>query len=305
MEKKIIDIIIPTYKPDEKFKLLIRRLQQQSYPIHRIYVMNTLTDTFPEEFCKEYGNLEITHIQPEAFDHGGTRHQGALQSNADIMVYLTQDAVPCNPQLIEELVKPFEDELVGVVYGRQLPNPTCGVIESYTREFNYPNVSRVKSNQDLPELGIKTFFCSNVCAAYRREIYNLMGGFTRKTIFNEDMILAGTMVRAGYKVAYAASAKVIHSHNYGCLEQLKRNFDLAVSQTQHSEVFEGIKSETEGIRLVKKTIQYLCKIRKPWLVIVLIAQSGCKYIGYRLGRNYQKLPQWVVNKCTMNPRYWK
>ena len=33
-----------------------------------------------------------------------------------------------------------------------------------------------------------------------------------------------------FKYAYAADAKVVHSHNYGCLAQLHRNFDLGVSQ---------------------------------------------------------------------------
>ena len=60
-------------------------------------------------------------------------------------------------------------------------------------------------------------------------MYEALGGFSRRTIFNEDMILAGQMVQAGYKVAYAAEARVIHSHNYSGLQQFHRNFDLAVS----------------------------------------------------------------------------
>lgn len=47
------------------------------------------------------------------------------------------------------------------------------------------------------------------------------------------MILAGRMVQAGYKVAYAAEARVIHSHNYSGLQQFHRNFDLAVSQADN------------------------------------------------------------------------
>ena len=73
------------------------------------------------------------------------------------------------------------------------------------------------------------------------------GGFCKKTIFNEDMILAGHMINAGYKVAYVAEARVIHSHNYTGMQQFHRNFDMAVSQAEHPEVFDGIKSENEGI----------------------------------------------------------
>ena len=133
-------------------------------------------------------------------------------------------------------------------------------------------------------------------ARHIEDIYEKMGGFTKKTIFNEDMILAGQMILAGYQVAYAAEARVIHSHTYSGRQQFHRNFDLAVSQTDHPEVFEGIRSESEGIRLVKKTASYLMKIRKPWLIPVLIYKSGCKYLGYKL-ENYRKLPLWIVKFC--------
>ena len=54
------------------------------------------------------------------------------------------------------------------------------------------------------------------------------------------MIYAGNAVLyRGQAIAYVAEARVIHSHNYGCSAQLKRNFDLAVSQTDHPEVFDG------------------------------------------------------------------
>ena len=95
----------------------------------------------------------------------------------------------------------------------------------------FPAESRVKSKDDLKTLGIKTFFCSNVCAMYEKAAYDRLGGFIRRTIFNEDMIYAGGLIQKDYKIAYVAEAEVIHSHNYNALEQFHRNFDLAVSQT--------------------------------------------------------------------------
>lgn len=38
------------------------------------------------------------------------------------------------------------------------------------------------------------------------------------------MIYAGRLIQEGYAVAYAADAKVIHSHNYSCMQQFHRNF---------------------------------------------------------------------------------
>ena len=145
---------------------------------------------------------------------------------------------------------------------------------------------------------------TRVCAAYKKEIYQELGGFVRKTIFNEDMIYAGKLIQMGYGIAYAADAKVIHSHNYSCMQQFHRNFDLGVSQAEHPEIFAGVPSEGEGIKLVKKTINYLIQKRKIWMIPGVILQSGCKYAGYLSGKNYRKLPRKMILWCTMNREYW-
>ena len=157
----------------------------------------------------------------------------------------------------------------------------------------------------MPVYGIKTYFCSNVCAAYDKKIYEEVGRFVKRAIFNEDMIYAGTMAKKGYGIAYAADACVFHSHNYSCMQQLHRNFDLGVSQAEHPEIFDSVPSEGEGLRLVKKSLGYLLGTGHFWLIPQLVAQSGCKYIGYFLGKRYRKLPGWLIHFCTMNRTYWE
>lgn len=305
MRKNQIDVIIPTYRPDERVVLLVRRLLKQSRRPDHIYLVNTVSESFPKELTEFPDEVIVTHIRPEQFDHGGTRHEAAMRSKAEFLLYMTQDAVPVGEDLIETLYRCFEDEKVGAAYARQLPAPDCHLIERYTRSFNYPPESCVKSAENLPEMGIKTYFCSDVCAMYRRSIYESLGGFEEKMIFNEDMVMAAKIIQSGYKVAYAAEAKVIHSHNYSCMQQFKRNFDLAVSQTDFPQIFEEVKSENEGIRLVKETARYLIRIRKPWLIFSLVTKSGFKFLGYRLGKQYKKLPSQVILRCTMNRRYWE
>lgn len=305
MEHMTVDIIIPVHKPDVKFILLMERLIKQTYPIHEIHIINTISTQDVRKMLPEDQRIRLTEIAPEEFDHGGTRAMAAEQSHADILMYMTQDAIPVNEYLVERLVKVFENKKVGAAYARQLPSQDCHSIERFTRVFNYPKESRIKSEEDLPDLGIKTFFCSNVCAAYRRSLYESLDGFESKTIFNEDMILAGKIIQSGKAVCYAADAEVIHSHNYSGMQQFRRNFDLAVSQKDHPEIFEEVKSEKEGIRLVKKTASHLLQIRRPWLVLVLVYQSGMKYLGYFLGKRYKKLPKKAILFCTMNPRYWE
>ena len=300
-----VDVLIPVYRPDGKLTELLKRLKMQNYPIHRVILMNTEEKHFPAELTGIWDRVEVYHLAKEEFDHGGTRDRGVRMSTADLVVCMTQDAMPADETLIEELVKPFDDPEVWAAYARQLPNEKCREVEKYTRSFNYPEQSMVKTKEDLDRLGIKTFFCSNVCAAWRREKYLELGGFVKHTIFNEDMILAGTMIKQGGKIAYCAKAKVIHSHNYSAFQQFHRNFDLAVSQTMYPEVFGGIRSESEGIKLVKKSLSYCIKIGKPWLMIQVVTQSAGKLLGYKMGQRYRSLPMWLILRCTMSPSFWR
>lgn len=320
-----VDIIIPTYKPDETFRLLLHFLQKQTFVVHRVIILNT-EERLWEEALLEIPNIReelknlpfeyiVKHIAKADFDHGGTRRIGAELSSADIMIFMTQDAVPEDEYLVENLVKEFleqedvngrneEQTSIAVAYARQTPKKECNVVERYTRQFNYPDTSRIKTEKDIPELGIKTFFCSDVCAAYRRDIYWKLGGFETPVIFNEDMFFAANAIKNGYAVAYVADARVCHSHNYTMMQQFHRNFDLAVSQTTHPEIFEQISSEAEGFKLVKNTIKHLFKIRKPWYIWYLFTQCLGKYAGYWLGKRYCKLSKKHILKCTMNKQYW-
>ena len=98
---------------------------------------------------------------------------------------------------------------------------------------------------------------------------------------------------------------MIHSHNYSGKQQFHRNFDLGVSQAEHPEIFEGISSESEGIRMVKDTIAKLKAAGAAKEIPAYVYTTGCKYIGYRLGKIYKRLPNWLIIKCTMSPLYWK
>lgn len=303
MEKKTVDVIIPVYRPGKEFGELLRRLEKQEHRPEKILVMNTGRENWNAEWEK-CPILEVHHLEQKDFDHGGTRKAGAALSDADILVFMTQDALPADKKLIGNLIRPLEEEKTGAAYARQLPKEDCRFLECYTRSFNYPSESHIRTAADIPSCGIKTYFCSNVCAAYDREVYEKLGGFVDHAIFNEDMIYAGNLVKKGYAIAYAADAKVYHSHNYSALQQFHRNFDLGVSQAEHPEIFESVKSEGEGIRLVKQTFSYLIAKKKIWLIPGFIMQSGFKYAGYLAGKKYRKLPSGVIMWCTMNPSYW-
>lgn len=300
-----VALLVPTYRPGKQFSRLLQMIMRQTYPVTQIIIMNTDQTLWNETGYQGIPGLEVYHVTKPEFDHGGTRHLGMEYVTADICICMTQDAVPADQNLVTNLVQALAPTDAAVAYARQLPDKDCRYIETYTRSFNYPVEAALKRKEDLPRLGIKTYFCSNVCAAYKMAYYKKTDGFIKRTIFNEDMIYAAGVIQAGMAIAYAADARVIHSHNYSGWQQLQRNFDLAVSQAEHPEIFAGLKSEGEGIRLVKKTAGHLMANRKWYLIPQLIIQSGCKYLGFLLGKHYRILPDKLIHYLTMSPGYWE
>lgn len=305
-----VDVIIPTYKPDQSFFHVLDMLNKQTIKPETIIIMNTEEKyferlTYGSDFPTKYKNCKVYHLSKWEFDHGKTRNRGVSRSKADYFVMMTQDAEPADEYLLENLLKPLVEKKAAVSYARQLPKADCNPIECYTRGFNYPDESLLKGEEDVKRLGIKTYFCSDVCAAYDCHIFTQLGGFVKQAIFNEDMIYAAKAAKAGEKIAYCASAKVYHSHNYSAKEQFHRNFDLGVSQADHPEVFGGLPSEGEGIRMVKQTASYLWNNGYKRLVWTLIVTSGAKWVGFRLGKAYKSIPRAWVLKFTSSPAYWK
>lgn len=306
-----VDLIIPTYKPDSKFVELIALMQSQTVPINQIIIINTEQKfydslAYSNKLLNDYRNMTVKHISRTEFDHGRTRNMAVKLSDADYFIMMTQDAVPVSTNLVENLLKGFEtDESVAVTYARQVARSDAKRSESYTRIFNYPVESSTKSKADESTLGIKAYFCSNVCAMYKRKVFDELGGFENHVIFNEDMLFAREAIVNGYRIRYQADAQVVHSHNYTNREYYKRNFDIGVSHATHPEIFEGLNTKGEGLRLVKATASHLSKSGHILDCIGLYITSAYKYLGYRRGKHFERLSHSSILKKTMNPGYWR
>ena len=319
-----VNVVIPVYNPDDKLIQIAQMLNKQTVPVSKLILMVTCVSSNGElsylpktdriltevtRICAEGPSnlqLEIRKVAASEFDHGNTRRQGSelASDDCEFILYMTQDAVPDNESLIDILLKPFSDEKVAACYGRQLAAESSSLAEKFTREFNYPDEDRVKEASDIETIGIKAFFCSNVCAMYRLSVYRELGGFVKKTIFNEDMIFANKILKSGYKIAYASKATVIHTHDYSGMQQYKRNFDLAVSQALNPQAFEGISSESEGVKYVIAAFKYFTRNGKPWLVIPFGINCVYKLLGYKKGKKIASLTREQVMRATSNPGFF-
>lgn len=300
-----VDAVIPAYKPGHDLRELVEKLLDQTVRLGRIIIINTDREFFDEKEYLIAPAVEVVHITRHEFDHAGTRDMGLRMSDADYVLFMTMDAIPKDNYLVEKLLSGFRRaDNIAVSYARQLPKKDCNRIEQITREFNYQAQSRVQTSDDIKELGIKAYFCSDVCAMYDTSIYRSLGGFKAPTIFNEDMVYAAGALDAGYAVSYCADALVYHSHNYTGRQYYRRNFDLGVSQADHPEIFERFNVKGTGMQLVRKSLAQICRRGTPADIIRLVYYSGMKYLGFRKGKNYHKLSLKSCLKHTSDKEYW-
>lgn len=295
--------IIPTYNGKAELARLLDSLELQTAQFDTIIVDSSSKDGTQELAKARIG--KVTVIPSIEFNHGGTR-QCMVNENPgyDVYVFLTQDAFLADPEAVAHIVKPFSDEGVGAVCGRQLPHLDATPLAQHARHFNYPAGLQVKTLADVPRLGIKAAFMSNSFAAYREEALKAIGGFPAHVIFAEDMYAAAKMLLAGWKIAYAGNAQCHHSHNYTLAEEFERYFDMGVFHAREPwirEKFGG--AGGEGVRYVKSELKYL-SVRYLRLWPGAILRNALKLLAYKLGQQEAKLPIRLKRKLGMYKRYW-
>lgn len=300
-----VAMIIPTYCAGDLWLQFWQALESQTRYPDMIQIIDSGSTDHTVAIAEGHRNVSCKIINKKDFNHGGTRNDAVtMVDTADILIFLTQDAILNDEKALENIIKPFEYSDVSAVCGRQLPHLDANPIARHARFFNYPDSSCIKSKKDIPSLGLKTVFMSNSFAAYRASVYKEMGGFPLHTILAEDMYMAAMMIKADYKIAYSAEAAVRHSHNYTPVEEFKRYFDTGVFHATTSWIqteFGG--AGGEGAKFVKSEISYLLKNAPLWLIRAGIA-TVAKLMGYKLGKSWRSLTINFCKKCSMYKSYW-
>jgi rhamnosyltransferase len=217
---------------------------------------------------------------------------------------MTQDALPLNRLVIENLIKILEIPMVAASYARQVPRPGASPPEQFARVFNYPADSLNKSRELIPKLGIKTFFFSNVCSSIRRDVFDSLGGFPERVIMDEDLLFSARAILKGYGIAYVAEAKVFHSHRYTWFQQFKRYFDIGVFFRDYAWLLRYSKVNDEGTRFVKEELRFLRKTGSYCWIPYVLGELVCKYGGYKMGLNYRLVPRICKQVVSLHRGYW-
>ncbi len=299
-----IGLFIPVLNAQEELGELLPALKRLEPAPDQILFVDSSSDDDTYQTIIDAG-YQCKVIKRADFGHGRTRNMALSEMDVDIVVYLTQDAIPTQPDMIAKLTAPFADEKIAHTVARQLPRQDATLSAQFSRQFNYPAKSHANGKAEYERRGIRAIFTSNSCAAYRRQTLESIGGFATGIPSNEDAIAVGMLLKQGYVMQYVADAEVVHSHNYKLSEEFRRYFDTGVAHTCHPIFSEATKKSVgkEGQSYVKSEVRFFLK-HSPLQLPFALFRDFIRWSGYRFGRVHTKLPLWLKRRCALNRSYW-
>jgi O-antigen biosynthesis protein len=215
---KSVSAVIPVKDGDRYLEELLDALAREG--VEEVLVIDSGSRDRSREIVRAAG-VELLEIPPQEFGHGRTRNLGAERTSGELVCFLTQDASPC-PGWLDAYREAFAlDGRVGAAYGPHLPRAdTSPMIARELTEFfagfspgGSPTVQRA---------GAHTFL-SNVNACYARACWEEIR--FREVAYSEDQAFGADLLRAGWTKVYHPGAAVLHAHDYGTVEFMRRYFD--------------------------------------------------------------------------------
>lgn len=300
-----VGVIIPTCNAMRFWDELTTNLDRQGLRKDQILIVDSASTDGTAQQARAAG-YRVSEIARCEFSHGGTRKAACLcMPSAEILVFLTQDAIPNNENAVFRLCSAFDDPTVGAAYGRQLPRSEASAIERHARLFNYPGRSELRSLEHRRTLGLKAAFLSNSFAAYRRTALEAVGGFPDDVILAEDSVVAARMLAADWRLSYVAEAAVFHSHAFTLAQEFGRYFDTGVHHARESWLLEQFgNAGNEGRRFVRSELRYLLQTARHEVTYAIL-RTFLKWTAYQLGRREKHLPLACKRKLSSSPNFWK
>lgn len=277
-----IDIICPLYNAKKYIENLQQSLEmQKDVNIDKIRYVITNTNDNIEEILDKY-NCAYSKIEKKDFSHSLVREKEAYKSDADIIVFITQDVIIKDEKWLYNLVKGIENGECEAAFSRQL----ClnNTIEKYTREKNYPENSYIASKNDLEKLGLRTFFFSDAAGAIKREIFVKLKGYDGKNLpISEDMYFAYKLIMNDYRIKYEADSEVIHSHKFTLKQLYRRYYDTGKFFKQNS-YLDKYGTNGTGANLAKYILKRAIKDKNIKVLIEFIPNMSARFIGMKVGK---------------------
>lgn len=207
----VVTILIPAHNEDQVIGRLLRRVAELTYPKKKLQVIviddgsTDNTGRIAEDHAKQNRNIEVLH---RSRLEGGKGKAAALNAalkrvKGDIVLCFDADYL-MQRNIVEKLVKEFQDPKVGAVQGRPVvynePQNVLTRIVALERMGGYRIDQEARSQLNLiPQFG-------GTVGGFRRSIIDCLGGFDEKML-TEDTDLTFHICLLGYKIRYVGDAE--------------------------------------------------------------------------------------------------
>lgn len=305
------DLIIPAYKPDKTFLEAVDVMAGQTLSFEKIIVVNTEQKYFDRlvysaKFLDEHKSLDVRHISKREFDCGKTCNFGVKISKADCFIIMSQNAVPESYEVAAKLIAALEnDPKCAVAFARQTVGDKASEIDKYAKRYFFPEDSAILTAKDLDSIKNGTLRGINGCAAYRRDVFEALGGFPDHVICDEDMVYAYKALNAGHKIAYVSDAVVTDYAVLTDKEHMKKAFDYGVCVLKNPEIFDYNAVKENGKKMNKLLLSHLKRKSFSGEAFKLRRIYKAGKTGFKKATKYAKMSPTDLNRFTSNPEYWR
>lgn len=282
MSIKNVDIICPLYNAHEYIENLHNSfLKQKNVKINKFRYILTESKDGTEEYLIN-NRINYRKIKKEEFSHSLVRENEALESNADILVFVTQDVIIEDELWLYNLIKDIDDKEIVATYSRQLTK--YNNLEKYTREANYPDTDILKSKEDTDKYGLKTFFFSDAASAISAKVFKKLNGYDNKNLpISEDMYIAYKIIMNGYKIKYCSNSVVYHSHNF-TLKEIYERYKLTGKFFKENSYLDKYGTTNSGLALAKYVLKRIFQEKRFLLLFRYPFDMAARLIGMKVGK---------------------
>ncbi len=197
-----VSIIIRCYNEEEHIGRLLSGILQQTAQDCEIIIVDSGSTDATLAIAFRYP-AKIISIKKDDFSFGYSLNVGCDAATGECIVIVSAHVYPVHHDWLEKLLAPFEDDRVGLVYGKQRGNDKSKYSEHQVLAKWFPDQS--SGNQGHP-------FCNNANAAVRKSLWERFR-YDESLTGLEDLAFARQLTGAGYKIAYQSEAEIVHVHD--------------------------------------------------------------------------------------------
>ncbi len=212
-------IVIRTLNEERHLERLIEGIRQQSYTGWELVIVDSGSTDRTLDIARRYTS-NIFHIAKEEFTFGRSLNLGCRQARGRCLVFVSAHTYPLNNTWLGNLIRPFQDNSIAMVYGRQRAVETSRLSEERDLERLFGVTSKILIDEP---------FGHNGNAAIRASLW-LEQPFDETLTGLEDLDWARKIQQLGYRVYYAADAAVYHVHDESLRQVYRRFFREGVAR---------------------------------------------------------------------------